>query len=303
MRRGVIVIPTYRRPRGLDKALSYIEKLETTANVTVLVADNDPEAQEGTEIVRRLAAAGYRFPIRSIVVAERGVSQVRNASIASALETPGTEFVALLDDDEWPEPQWLEAMLDMQHKTGADAVGGTMLPAFAVAPPPWTERLTLYRQEQADGLTEMLWGTCNVLLTRRYLEKLSQPWFDAEFGLTGGEDVEFFTRAKARGASFAWASAARVFEHVPQSRMTMRWVARRSFRIGNTNALTQLRWRYRRLGRLVIFVKSIGRLFAAAMLILPNSKSNGRIIEAMCLSSRSLGEVAALFGIRYREYG
>lgn len=303
MRRGAIIIPTYRRPLGLNKVLTHIEKLETSANVTVLVADNDAEFQEGIKVVQRLTAAGYRFPIRGIVVANRGVSHVRNALILSALETPGTEFVALLDDDEWPEPQWLEAMLNMQQQTGADAVGGTMLPAFMVSPPSWMERLTLYRQEQTDGPTEMLWGTCNALLTRQYLEKLSQPWFDTEFGLTGGEDVEFFTRAKAQGATFAWATNARVFEDVPRSRTTLRWIITRSFRIGNTNALIQLRWRYRHRGRLAILVKSLGRLLVTAILILPTARQRGQVTEAMCLSSRSLGEIAALLGIRYREYG
>jgi succinoglycan biosynthesis protein ExoM len=303
MQRGAIVIPTYRRPLGLEKALAYIEKLQTTATVTVLIADNDPNEQEGSEIVRRVAAAGYRFPIRSMVVAGRGVSQVRNVLIAAALEVRENEFVALLDDDEWPEPQWLDALLEMQRRTGADAVSGTMLPAFAGPPRPWMERLTLFRQEQPDGPSQMLWGTCNVLLTRELMMKLSPPWFDAEFGLTGGEDVEFFTRARAQGASFAWASAARVFENVPQTRMTMRWITRRSFRIGNTNALIQLRWRYRRFGRLAIIVKSVVRLVAVVMLTLPNSKSKTRIVEAVCLAVRSLGEIVAVFGIRYREYG
>lgn len=297
-----IIIPTFRRPLGLNKALTHIEKLETSAEVTVLVADNDVDFQEGVKVVHRLISTGYRFPIRSIVVADRGVSHVRNSLIASALEIPNTEFLALLDDDEWPEPQWLDAMLKMQRQTGADAVGGTVLPVFMGSPPSWIERLSLYRQEQANGPTEMLWGTCNAILTRQFVEKFSRPWFDMEFSLTGGEDVEFFTRAKALGATFAWASNARVFEDIPLSRTTLRWITMRSFRIGNTNAHTQLLWRYRHLGHLAIFVKSIGRLMTTMIVILPTAKRKGQMIEAMCLSLRSLGEIAALLGIRYQAY-
>jgi GT2 family glycosyltransferase len=231
------------------------------------------------------------------------VAHVRNALIASALDNPETGFLALLDDDEWPEPEWLEELLDMQRRTGADAVGGAMSPAFPIAAPSWAEQLDLYRQEHPDGLTDMLWGTCNVLLTRRCLETIPRPWFDEEFGLTGGEDVEFFTRLKATGATFAWAGAARVFEDVPRSRLKLRWIARRSFRIGNTNARTQLRWRYNRMGRLAILVKAVGRLLTAAALTLPSTGWKAQYVEALCLSCRSFGEVTALLGIRYREYG
>ena len=302
MPRAMILIPTHRRPDGLDKALSRIGQLQTTAEVAVLVADNDPARQEGVDVVRRFAAAGYRFPIRSIVVPERGVAHVRNALIASALDDAETGFLALLDDDEWPEPEWLEKLLDMQRRTGAEAVGGAMSPVFQIAPPPWAEQLALYRQQQDDGLTDMLWGTCNVLLTRGCLERLSPPWFDLQFGLTGGEDVEFFTRLKAMVRHFRVGQrGAGLRRRAAMS--DARWIARRSFRIGNTNALTQLRWRYNRLGRLAIFVKSMGRLLTAAAAALPNGKSEGRPVEALCLSCRSFGEVAALLGVRYREYG
>lgn len=302
MRRGVIAIPTRGRPRGLEKALNSIERLQTTAQLTVLVADNDACAQEGISVVSRISSAGYRFPIRSMIVTPRGVAHVRNELIASALEDPKTEFIALLDDDEWPETQWLETLLSMQRRTGADAVGGTMLPDFSITPPSWAEDLKLYRQQATDGPIDMLWGTCNVLLTRKCVETLPPPWFDEQFGLSGGEDVEFFSRLNAKGAAFAWASEARVFEEVPRDRLTIGWIARRSFRIGNTNARSQLRWRYRRLGYPAIITKSIGRLCAAAALIFLRANQRSGPVEAMCLSCRSLGELAALFGIRYLEY-
>ena len=304
MQCGTIVIPTFRRPAGLAKLLARIADLSTDADLRIMVADNDPAACEGLEVVARLKAQGFRFPLHSILVAEPGVCHVRNTLLAAALDDPRVEFVALIDDDEWPEPQWLEALLEMQRRTGADAVGGTLLPAFAVPPPPWAKQISLYRQEQDDGVAEMIWGTCNVLVTRRCLtETLAAPWFDPRFGLTGGEDVDFFTRAKARGARFAWAGDARVFEDVPASRITLSWLARRAYRIGNTNAVTQLRWRYKRHGSARILLKSIGRLGFAAGVAAKNLTRTDQVIEAMCLGARSLGEMSALLRLRYKEYG
>jgi succinoglycan biosynthesis protein ExoM len=301
MQRGMILIPTFRRPQGLAKALACLDRLQTDADVTIVVAENDPSGGEGREVVR-LHAPRSRFAIQSIDVAQRGVSQVRNALIAAALATPGVDFVALLDDDEWPDPQWLQQLLDMQHRTGADIVGGTMLPAFAAEPPEWARQLELFRQEQPDGPVDMVWGTCNVLLTRPILERMAAPWFDPQLGLTGGEDMEFFTRAKVEGASFAWAAAALMHEDVPESRVRLGWVFRRAFRIGSTNALVQRRWRYGRFGRPLILAKAIGHLAAASFLFLRHALDAGGRMEALSLAARSLGEMAGRLGIRYREY-
>jgi succinoglycan biosynthesis protein ExoM len=302
MQRGMILIPTFRRPGGLAKALACLDKLQTTADITILVAENDPLGREGSEVVG-LHAQRSRFKIQSIEVAQRGVSHVRNFLIATALVTPGVEFVAFMDDDEWPEPQWLQALLDMQHRTDAEIVGGTVLPAFVSEPPVWAKQLKLFRQEQPDGPADMVWGTCNVLLTRALLQRVVVPWFDPRFGLTGGEDMEFFTRAKAAGAKFAWAAAALMHEDVPASRTRLGWVFRRSFRIGGTNALVQLRWKYGRFGHPIILAKSLGRLAAAFFMALRDPCHAGHRAEAFSLAARSLGEMAALVGIRLREYG
>jgi succinoglycan biosynthesis protein ExoM len=302
MRRGAILIPSYRRPDGLAKALERLEQLQTDADLTIIVAENDPVGGEGTAVVRRQAQRS-RFRIQGIEVAQQGVSHVRNALIGAALASPDIEFAALFDDDEWPEPQWLEALLDMQERTGAEVIGGTVTPDFAVTPPAWAGEFKLYRQEQPDGPSAMVWGTCNVLLTRSLLERMAAPWFDLQFGLTGGEDMEFFARAKAEGASFAWAAAAVVHEDVPESRTRLPWVFRRAFRIGSTNALVQLRWRYGRSGRPLILAKSLARLVRAPLLALSNPFDAARRMEALSQSARSLGEMVALMGFRYREYG
>ncbi len=302
MKRGVIVIPTFRRPGGLAKALACLDRLATDAHVSVLVAENDPAGGEGREVVIRQASL-HRLPIRWLDVAERGVSHVRNALIATALAEQEVEFVACMDDDEWPEPQWLQELIAMQERTGADIVGGTLLPAFASEPPEWARHLELFRQEQPDGYSEMVWGTCNVLITRPILERMKAPWFDPELGLTGGEDMEFFARARNADAKFAWATAAVMHEDVPEGRMRLSWVFRRAFRIGSTNALVQRRWRYRKFARPLILIKSVGRLAAAGFLVLRHPANAGQRMEAFSLAARSLGEMASLLGLRYREYG
>lgn len=302
MSRVEIIIPTFRRPSGLERALFHITALTTSAAVSVLVAENDPEGGAGAATVARIAAAGYRFPIRSIIVCERGLSNVRNALLGAALEDPAVQFVALLDDDEWPAPDWLDALLAMQAATDADAVGGTVLPVFREEPPAWAAQLDLFRQERLDGAVDMLWGTSNALFSRRLLERLDPPRFDPAFALTGGEDVDFFYKAKATGAVFAWASNSLVYEDIPQSRVRLEWIARRSFRIGNSNARSQLRWRYRRLGAARVLAKALTRLAVAASVALRDAALLRREVNGLVLAARSCGEIAALAGYSYHEY-
>lgn len=308
MRSGAIVIPTFRRPAGLAKTLQHIAQLITTAELTVIVADNDLEGQDGVAVARRFEQAGYPFPLRCITVAETGVARVRNDLIAEALADPRVAFVACIDDDEWPDPHWLEALLAMQGKTGADAVGGTVVPVFSTSPPAWVERVEIYRQDAPAGRVEMLWGISNVLMTRAMLDDLGPCFFDLGFGHSGGEDTEFFHRARAKGFAFAWASASTVFETVPPCRVTLRWMLRRSFRIGSTNALIQLQWRYRILGRTRILIKAAGRLVVAAaqalpaLLTLSRDRRGGSLVRLLYLWARSSGEVAALTGFRDRAY-
>src|SRR3546814_19655714 len=81
----------------------------------VLVADNDPVRQEGAAVVRAMLAEGYGLPVTLLPVAQPGLCAVRNAIAAAALDDPAMRFVALIDDHEWPQPGWLDALLICQE--------------------------------------------------------------------------------------------------------------------------------------------------------------------------------------------
>ena len=133
----VVGIPTFRRPRSLERLLTALERLETDARVSVVVADNDAENHEGYDLCQALQAHGFRWPLEAVIVEQRGIAQVRNALVGRALTDPQAQFMAMLDDDEWPSPQWLECFLRVQEQTGADALQGTIVFEFATAPKTW----------------------------------------------------------------------------------------------------------------------------------------------------------------------
>ncbi|MGN6514253.1 MAG: glycosyltransferase family 2 protein [Rhizomicrobium sp.] len=298
----VIAIPSFRRPKGLARLLDAIAALDTNAEITVLVADNDAEKHEAMDLCTRYRA-DYRWPLDGIVVAERGIASVRNALVARVLDRHSCDFVAMIDDDEVPEPHWLAELLSMQNRTGADAVGGTIRRVFESDPGAWAVH--------CDGVSDvlhpagpiaMLEGTGNLLLRRNLLQAMPAPWFDAAFSFTGGEDKDFFVRARAAGAQFSWASDAVVNDFVPASRANLRWALHRAYSAGNSDMRVFLKHR----PDLQDLLEETGRIIAAVLLnpvlfVILAFDPNRRVRPLRKLA-RAFGKIAAIGGRTYREY-
>jgi glycosyltransferase involved in cell wall biosynthesis len=295
----VVAIPTFRRPRGLSRLLDALAKLDTTANVTVLVADNDAEGHEGFDLCQGLA---YRWPLKAMVVQERGIAPVRNALVAEAL-CMDMQFLAMLDDDEWPEPQWLDALLAEQAKTGADALQGSILFDFEQRPARWAEVFDgMADIRQASGPTPMLQGAGNLLLTHGALTRVSRPWFDPAFALSGGEDRDFFQRLKAAGACFAWSDEAVARGFVPATRTCFSWALKRAYSVGNSDMRVFLKYGPSFAARMRELAKVAGVLVLSPALAVLLAFSEVRRRDALRRLFRAAGKVTALFGRHYDEY-
>lgn len=300
--RVLIAIPTFRRPDGLRRLLIAIAAMETVADIKILVADNEGADGAGTDVVKELAAA-YRFPIDVIAVPERGLSSVRNAMVTYARKDETLDYVAMIDDDEWPTERWIDDLVAMQRTTGAGIVGGPNLPVFAPGAPGWAMHCPLFRSDDMpDGNVEIVWGTCNLLLHKSAFAHSDSNLFDPAFNQSGGEDVDAFMRLKTSGHRFAWSRSAVVWDDVPAGRTTLGWITRRAFRIGNSNMLVQLRWKYGRHGRLLALPSTVAAIAANLGLLAAFSFSPGKRVTYYCRLVRSLGKLAFLTGLRSFEY-
>jgi glycosyltransferase involved in cell wall biosynthesis len=298
-----VAIPTFRRPLGLQQLLDALAQLQTQASVRVLVADNDAQAHEGFDLCEALRGKGYRWPLTSVIVAERGIAAVRNALVANALSDPKTDFVAMLDDDEWPTPHWLDALLADQAKTGADALQGSILFAFDQKPAAWTRSFDgMSDIRHASGPVDMLQGAGNILVTRAALERLPQPWFDPAFALGGGEDFDFFTRLKRGGAAFAWSDEAVAYSSIADTRITMGWALARAYSIGNSDMRVFLKYQPGFAARMQELAKIAGAFVIAPLLFIANAFDSARRADALRRLWRASGKCAALMGRGYAEY-
>jgi glycosyltransferase involved in cell wall biosynthesis len=295
----VVTIPTFRRPKGLRRLLDALAGIETDANVRVLVADNDARDRQGYDLCTEIREA-YRFPLEAIVVRERGIAQARNALVARALEDPHVQFLAMLDDDEWPSRRWLSELLRVRRETDADAVEGAIASVFE------GETLARFdgvaRPRGRSGPVQMLQGAGNILLARTALESQGALWFDPAFALTGGEDKDFFVRLKRSGARFAWAAEALATTEVPASRMGLKWTLSRAFSVGNSDMRIFLKHESGLGAYARESAKIAGALLLSPALFLILMASPNRRARYLRKFFRAMGKLAALFGSTYHEY-
>jgi succinoglycan biosynthesis protein ExoM len=223
-----IIVPTQRRPDGLAVATrSVLRQTGVDAReLELVVVDNDqqPSAQAATQAMAR----GAPFPVIYVHEPAAGVANARNAAMAAA----SGALIAFLDDDEEAPEGWLAALLAAQARFDADVVFG---PVRGRAPADVQHREYLERFFSREGPAEAgvidhYYG-CGDSLLRRAALPPGQP-FAAERNQSGGEDDLWFGRMQARGARFAWAPDAWVWEDPAPDRLNLGYAMRRAFAYG-----------------------------------------------------------------------
>lgn len=300
----VIGIPTFKRPEGLKHLLNSIAKQNIDCKFSVLVADNEGDNGVGLATVEQVRAEGYPYPLSAIPVNDRGISQVRNALMDEAFGRMGAEMLAMVDDDEWVEPQWLSSLIKVQKLTNADVVGGSVDPEFELTPPSWVKGLGIYYriQRNTSGLVSIVEGTTNVLIHRKVYDTTPIERFDPFYSLVGGGDKEFFTRLKRRGATFAFAHEAKSYEIFGASRMTKKWAIERASRIGAADSRafiqkkpTFLEW-CKELSKVVGAI-AVSMISYVLMYTKPHKQMKARLKIA-----RQMGKIGAFFGKQKQVY-
>jgi succinoglycan biosynthesis protein ExoM len=232
----VIGIPTFKRPVGLRRLLNSIALMDVSdLEITILVADNEGDSGIGIETINS-EYNNYPFIIETIGVKEQGISNVRNELINVGFGRLEADFLAMVDDDETVDINWIKELLYTQKRWNSDVVSATVLPFFEVAPPTWTNNLSLYwRKSFSDGPVMLVDCTTSILLSRTVYSQFEGCRFNPSYGLTGGGDKEFFTRLKTLGALFSFSSNAISHEYFGETRLTVDWAKQRSYRIGSAD--------------------------------------------------------------------
>ncbi len=197
------------------------------------------------------------MPLTYVHEPKRGISHARNACLDRI--PPDSDFFAMIDDDEIPEPDWLDQLLLAQRETGADVILGRVLPIFDASAPQWVKdggffgspsrRPGSIDDTHADQ-EEIGGGATNNVLVRCSAYRRLNLRFDPERGLTGGSDSLFFRLLKMAGHPIMFASNAKVWETVPPDRTTLGYLLRSEYRGGNLKLRNKLQARKADAGKI-----------------------------------------------------
>lgn len=227
-----VCVCTYRRSELLQRLLESLTHQRTAEAFTfsVVVADND--VAESARLVVTEFAARALFSVRYCVEPRQNIALVRN----KAIEHARGEFIAFIDDDEFPAADWLLNLFLTCESHGVAGVLGPVMPHFDCEPPRWLVRGGFYDRPTHPTGFVLPWQECrtgNVLLCRRILAP-AEPPFRREFG-TGGEDQDFFQRMMANGHRFIWCDEAVAYEVVPRARWSRRFLLSRALLRGKNS--------------------------------------------------------------------
>src|SRR5450755_1272078 len=128
-----VCVCTYKRPQCLQRLLKELAAQDTQGLFTfsIVVADND-ELQSAKSAVFDFAAQGS-VPIKYCVEPQQGIALARN----KAIENASGDFMALIDDDEFPTKDWLLNLLKTCEEYQVDGVLGPVKRHFDGEPPAW----------------------------------------------------------------------------------------------------------------------------------------------------------------------
>ena len=236
-----VAICTYRRNEPLavllESLIACAERVRERSAVGVVIVDDTKE-----ELARPVAdafAGRFELGLQYKVSGKQNISMARNLGIETAMDL--ADWTAMTDDDCEVPDHWLEALLETQARTGADAVTGRMVRRVPEGSPRWiTEEpfLELGVEQFADGTEMPSAATFNTMISSDWLKANPKIRFAPAYGVVGGEDMVFFRAAKAVGLSIRFSEQGFVYENESTERATLGYQLYVYFWHGNSAALS-----------------------------------------------------------------
>jgi len=282
-----VCICTYKRPALLKRLLDGLATQETGGLFTysIVVAENDVQ-QSALDVVAAFAAVSS-IPVTYCAEPRQNIALARN----KAVENATGDFVAFIDDDEFPTGRWLLTLFNACHQYDVDGVLGPVKPYFDDEPPKWVIEGRFYeRRTYPTGfvIDRGKGRTGNVLLRKRLFEE-GVPPFRPEF-LTG-EDQDFFGRMIEKGHVFVWCNEAVAYEVVPAARWNRTFMFKRGLLSGKIS-LIEPSFGVRAIAKSVVAVSAYTTALPVALVF-----GQRWFMTCVVKLSNHLGRLLALLGI------
>ncbi len=222
-----ICLCTYKR-QHLRDTLNSLRGLTLPegCSVEVVVVDNDIELS-GKPIIDELTLS-YPYTIRYISEPQKNISIARNQLLANAKG----ELITFIDDDEVVSTDWFFQLKKAADKFEADVVFGRVISTFPEGTPSWIIKGGFFDRARKNTGTQVSSGACNCTFVKSSI--IQELRFDECYGLSGGEDADFFHRLHKKGAKLIYCDEAIVSEEVEVQRLNISYLMTRRLRIGST---------------------------------------------------------------------
>ncbi len=220
-----VVVCTYNGARTIRDCLDGLSRLDYPDYEVIVVDDGSTDA---TGVIAR------QYDCRLIQTENQGLANARNTGLAAATG----EIIAYLDDDAYPDPDWLTYLAATFLRTGYAGVGGPNIAppgdgpiAECVARAPGGPVHVLVTDREAEHIPG-----CNMAFRKSCLEAIGG--FDPQFR-TAGDDVDVCWRLQERGWTLGFHPAAMVWHH---RRNSLRTYWRQQIGYGRAEAMLERKW-------------------------------------------------------------
>ncbi len=209
-----VCICSYKRPHLLRRLLDKLADQETGGIFTYSIVIVDNDGQQSAKDVTAEFNARAAIPIKYCVEPRQNIAMARNRAVGSS----EGDYIAFIDDDEFPEKTWLLTLWKACQQYKVDGVLGPVKRYFDEQPPQWIIKGNFYERPTYPTGLIIDWRkgrTGNVLLKKQLFTGSDRP-FDPQF--RQGEDQDFFQRMIGQGHVFIWCNEAVAYEVVPPVR-------------------------------------------------------------------------------------
>lgn len=183
-----IIIPTRNRPKELARCITGFTKLDYPIDAWELIVVNDGDSNSLNEVTMEMEQS---LPLSLVNINHGGPAAARNAGANLARG----DFLAFMDDDCVPVPNWLQTLSVRFNETPDCAVGGRAVNAlpnnlYSTASELLIDYLFVCHNANPDKASFLT--SNNLALPANRFHALGG--FNTRFLLPGGEDREFCDR-------------------------------------------------------------------------------------------------------------
>lgn len=298
--RMAVAICTYKRndflTRLLEALLVCAKRVRDRAAIGVAVVDDTAEGQ--ARIVADAFADKFELGLQYKISGRQNISLARNLAIETAMAMG--DWTVMTDDDCEPPAEWLEALLDLQKKTGADAVTGRIVRRVPEGSPRWiTDQpfLELGQEGLPDGTEMSAAATFNSMMPSAFLREHPEIRFKPELGVISGEDMVFFRTCREAGLKIRFSEKGFVYENEPADRATFGYQLYAYLWHGNSSYVASVMTGVPRWRMFVHGCASLGRALIRPISRLARGQSP-QLRYGLALSLHATGKMLGPLGVR-----